>query len=96
MESVSTDGHGRAVVTIGDTKSASNILVMPTAAGGDLWDGFHKTAATVNAIREKAGPDLAVVAYLGYDTPTGPGTRNAHLQPDEANAFGTKIALTPW
>jgi len=96
LESVDVDGRGRAVLTIGDPDRAPNVLVMPAAAGQDLRDGFLATVVGVNALRNLAGPDLAVVAYLGYDTPNGfaAGVFGFDgLQPDEARALAGRVNM---
>jgi len=86
LESLSSDGHGRVTLTIGD-ESAPNVLIMPTSAGQDLRDGFIDTVRTVRSIWQAAGRELKVVAYLGYD----PGTPFGQLQPNEAGGLAQEF-----
>ena len=67
LMSLSTAENGRATLAIGDPAKAANVVIVPAAAGQSLQS--FPTVSFANTIRNEAGPSVAAIAYLGYDTP---------------------------
>lgn len=61
-------GPGQAVEVLGDLLKADHIAVLVPGSdtGLDTYDRFHKAAL---ALHDRTGPDTAVIAWLGYETP---------------------------
>jgi hypothetical protein len=66
-------GRGRLVVALGDLRRARHIAVVVPGSDVDVRR-FGSLLAMARAVRAEAGrDDVAVVAWLGYDTPEGLG-----------------------
>ncbi len=61
-------GDGRIVVAFGDPDTSRNVATYVPGAGTSLRDVSGELERAV-ALRERAGPDTAVVMWLGYDAP---------------------------
>ncbi|MER6158789.1 alpha/beta hydrolase [Streptomyces sp. NPDC001868] len=61
-------GPGRAVEVLGDLLKADHIAVLVPGSDTslDTYDRFHRAA---QALYDRTGPDTAVIAWLGYETP---------------------------
>ncbi|UUU23882.1 alpha/beta hydrolase family protein [Streptomyces sp. DSM 40750] len=61
-------GPGQAVEVLGDLLKADHIAVLVPGSDTslDTYDRFHKAAL---ALHDRTGPDTAVIAWLGYETP---------------------------
>lgn len=61
-------GPGRAVEVLGDLLTADHIAILVPGSDTslDTYDRFHEAAA---ALHDRTGPDTAVIAWLGYETP---------------------------
>ncbi|MQY08264.1 alpha/beta hydrolase [Actinomadura macrotermitis] len=75
-------GHGRAVEAVGDPATADRVAVVVPGADGGLadfdswkWAGGGARALAAQARSLAPGTRLAVIAWLGYDSPStlGPG-----------------------
>ncbi len=66
--SYSEEGDGRLVVSFGDPDTARNIVTYVPGMGSSLHDSAGELERAV-ALRERAGPDTAVVMWLDYDAP---------------------------
>jgi hypothetical protein len=72
-------GRGRAVVALGDPATAPNVVVLVPGADIDLAtldDPVHpdkRPFGWASSLRASAGPDTAVVLWVGYPTPQGLG-----------------------
>ncbi|MEI5526502.1 alpha/beta hydrolase [Streptomyces brasiliscabiei] len=61
-------GPGQAVEVLGDLLTADHIAILVPGSDTslDTYDRFHEAAA---ALHDRTGPDTAVIAWLGYETP---------------------------
>ncbi|MDX2528541.1 alpha/beta hydrolase [Streptomyces europaeiscabiei] len=61
-------GPGRVVEVLGDLLKADHIAVLVPGSDTslDTYDRFHRAA---QALYDRTGPDTAVIAWLGYETP---------------------------
>jgi pimeloyl-ACP methyl ester carboxylesterase len=72
-------GRGRAVLALGDLATAAHVAVLVPGADIDLGtladpiDPQRRPLGWAQALSEAAGPDLAVVLWVGYETPQGLG-----------------------
>jgi hypothetical protein len=72
-------GRGRAVVALGDPATAPNVVVLVPGADIDLAtldDPVHpdkRPFGWASSLHASAGPDTAVVLWVGYPTPQGLG-----------------------
>ncbi|MUN35975.1 alpha/beta hydrolase [Actinomadura litoris] len=94
-------GHGRAVEVIGDLAAADRVAVVVPGADSTLasYDSgkfvgggsraLYDRALDERARADGAGPRLAVIAWLGYDTPStlGPGVLGAARAGDGARGL---------
>ncbi|WP_440900238.1 alpha/beta hydrolase [Actinosynnema sp.] len=88
----------RRVEVLGDLASAAHVAVV--VPGSDVTEaGFDRTVgAMARAVRAEADrPDLAVVAWLGYETPSGVGVDAAsgRLARTGARALADHVATLP-
>ncbi|MFD9739539.1 alpha/beta hydrolase [Umezawaea sp. NPDC059074] len=65
-------GRGRLVVALGDVERARHVAVVVPGSDVDVRR-FSSVMAMARAVYDEAGPGVAVVAWLGYDTPEGLG-----------------------
>ncbi len=66
-------GRGRLVVALGDPLRAKHIAVVVPGSDVDV-QRFDALLGTARAVRAEAGrDDVAVIAWLGYETPEGLG-----------------------
>ena len=82
------EGDGRVVEVFGDLDGAEHIAVVVPGITNDRsnFDGFRTGAANLHQRSEElAVGDVATIAWLGYDTPDGPGAviKNAARAADE-------------
>jgi hypothetical protein len=72
-------GRGRLAVVLGDLAHAASVAVVVPGSDVDLRrfanpvDPMRGPDGMARALADTAGPDLAVIAWLGYDTPEGVG-----------------------
>jgi hypothetical protein len=72
-------GRGRAVVALGDPATAGSVAVLVPGSDTDLStlddpaDPQHRPLGWARALHAAAGPDSAVVLWVGYPTPEGLG-----------------------
>ncbi|MEU2351164.1 alpha/beta hydrolase [Modestobacter sp. NPDC049651] len=72
-------GRGRAVLAVGDPATAASVAVLVPGADidlGTLADPAHperRPLGWARALQAEAGPDAAVVLWVGYPTPQGLG-----------------------
>ncbi|WP_170131451.1 alpha/beta hydrolase [Quadrisphaera granulorum] len=76
------DPRGRVVVAVGDLASAAHVVVLVPGCDSDLASltpspRERRPGGTpldwAQALAAASGPDTAVVLWIGYDTPVGPG-----------------------
>jgi hypothetical protein len=66
-------GRGRLVVALGDPERARDVAVVVPGSDVDVRR-FDRVLRMARAVHDEAGrDDLAVIAWLGYDTPEGLG-----------------------
>lgn len=71
-------GRGRAVLALGDPATAGSVAVLVPGSGTDLSTlGAPRSTGTrpldwARTLHDAAGPDSAVVLWVGYPTPRGP------------------------
>jgi alpha/beta hydrolase family protein len=65
-------GRGRLVVALGDLARARDIAVVVPGSDVDVRR-FDSLLRMARAVRDAGRDDLAVIAWLGYDTPEGLG-----------------------
>lgn len=63
-------GDGRVAVVRGNLATASHVAVVVPGMGNGLHN-FGNVLSDADTLRAAAGPQTAVVAWLGYDTPKG-------------------------
>jgi len=79
-------GRGRLVVALGDPVRARDIAVVVPGSDVDVRR-FDTVLRMARAVHDEAGrDDLAVIAWLGYDTPEGLGIDAATGRPARAGA----------
>lgn len=72
-------GRGRAVLALGDPATAGHVVVLVPGSDidlgtlADLHAPQRRPFGWAQALSEEAGPDLAVVLWVGYRTPQGLG-----------------------
>jgi pimeloyl-ACP methyl ester carboxylesterase len=72
-------GRGRAVVALGDPATSPNVVVLVPGADTDLATlddpdrPDRRPLGWARALSAAAGPDTAVVLWVGYETPQGLG-----------------------
>jgi len=72
-------GRGEAVVALGDPATAADVAVLVPGSDIDLHTlddparPQHRPMGWARALHEAAGPDTAVVLWVGYPTPQGLG-----------------------
>ncbi|MGY2001681.1 alpha/beta hydrolase [Blastococcus sp. SYSU DS1024] len=72
-------GRGRAVVALGDPATADSVAVLVPGADTDLatlhdpTDPLHRPWGWARSLASAAGPRTAVVLWVGYESPRGPG-----------------------
>ena len=72
-------GRGRAVIALGEPATAGHVVVLVPGSDIDLdtlADPTHprrRPFGWAQALAEAGGPDLAVVLWVGYETPQGLG-----------------------
>lgn len=72
-------GRGRAVLALGDPATAGSVAVLVPGSGTDLstLDAPRSPGSRpldwARTLHDAAGPDSAVVLWVGYPTPQGPG-----------------------
>ncbi len=64
-------GDGKIAVSLGDPQSAKNVAVLVPGIGTELHS-FGEVIADARRVRGES-PDVATVAWLGYDPPGGTG-----------------------
>jgi pimeloyl-ACP methyl ester carboxylesterase len=82
---VDANGDGSAIEVLGDLGTADRIAVIVPGVDTSPWD-FGRLRAQAQALYAAAGHDVAVVAWLGYDPPTGLGLEAARELRAEAGA----------
>ncbi|GAA4874775.1 alpha/beta hydrolase [Pseudonocardia benzenivorans] len=78
-------GRGLAVVALGDPATARSVAVIVPGSDTDLHS-IAKPLSWARALRAAAGPDTAVVVWVGYRTPQGLGLDAASGAPARAAA----------
>ena len=72
-------GRGRAVLALGDLATAGHVAVLVPGSDIDLGtladpdDPQRRPFGWARALADAAGPELAVVLWVGYETPQGLG-----------------------
>ncbi len=87
--SVSMEGDGEIVEVIGDLESAATVIVVVPGVGNSLWTHENRLADAARSVADVAASDVAVVAWLGYDSP---GSAPFGSGPLDAAALGQRRA----
>lgn len=82
---VDANGDGSAIEILGDLAHAEHVAVIVPGVDTSPTD-FGRLRAQATALYAAAGTDVAVVAWLGYDPPTGLGLEAARENRAETGA----------
>jgi pimeloyl-ACP methyl ester carboxylesterase len=90
--STAFDGDGAVAISYGDPDTAENTAVVVPGLNNDGSDIASQGEDALNLLRA-AGGDTAVIAWMGYDAPSGSLAPDVDVDLDPVGGVGVHVAL---